>query len=147
MQKEQLYRNATLSFIIINFWSLYCFFEFFTEQGTVFCGLGVFNTYIMSILFSVAIGTIAITLRLFTFKKEKKNKLKNNLLYIFSGIFNLNIFIIYTITIILNILEMTEGYLVYFAIGNLLISGIIIGDIFELETKIKTHKLNRERTT
>jgi len=145
MKKELIYRNATISFIVINFWSLYCFFEFFTEQGTLFSGLGVFNTYIMSTLFSLAIGIIVIALRLFIFKKEKKNKLRNNLLYMFSGIFNLNILIIYSITIILDIFRITEGYLVYFAMGNFLISGIIIGDIFELGTKTKTYKLNRER--
>ena len=143
MQKEQLYRNATLSFIIINFWSLYCFFDYFTDEAPFFRGLGVFYDFYLTTLFCITTGVVLLLLRLFIFKKDKDYKLKNNIVYLFIGIFNLNIFTIWIIIFTLQLFQLKTD-LIYFPIGNCVLSGIILSDIFELNTKIKELKSTRK---
>jgi hypothetical protein len=82
MQKNQLYRNATLSFIIINFWSLYCFFDYFTDEAAFLRGLGVLFDFYFTTLFCLTTGVVLLILRLFVFKKDKGYKLKNNIVYL-----------------------------------------------------------------
>jgi hypothetical protein len=146
MQKEQLYRNATLSFIIINFWSLYCFFDYFTDEAAFLRGLGVYFDFFYTTLFCITTGVVLLLLRLLVFKKSKGYKLKNNIAYLFVGIFNLNVFVIWIIIFTLQLIQLKID-LIYFAIGNCILSGIILSDIFELNTKIKQLKLTREKTT
>ena len=146
MKKELIYRNATLSFIIINFWSLYCFFEYFTDEAVYLRGLGVYFVLFYTTLFCVTAGVVLLLLRSLVFKKSKGYKLKNNIVYLFIGIFNLNISVIWIIIFTLQLIQFKIDVL-YFPLGNCIISGIIISDIFELKTKIKELKSTREKTT
>jgi hypothetical protein len=146
MKKELIYRNATLSFIVINFWSLYCFFDYFTDKAAVFRGLGVFFDFYFTTLFCITTGVVLLLLRLLVFKKGKGYKLKNNIIYLFIGIFNLNIFAIWIIIFTLQLIQLKID-LIYFPIGNCVLTGIILSDIFELNTKIKKLKSTREKTT
>jgi hypothetical protein len=146
MKKELIYRNATLSFIVINFWSLYCFFDYFTDKAAVFRGLGVYFDFFFTTLFCIATGVILLLLRLLVFKKNKGYKLKNNIFYLFIGIFNFNVFVIWIIIFTLQLIQLKIDAL-YYPIGNIIISGIILSDTFELNTKIKELKSTREKTT
>lgn len=145
MKKELIYRNATLSFIVINFWSLYCFFDYFTDEAAFLRGLGVYFNFYFTTLFCITTGVALLLLRLLVFKKSKGYKLKNNIIYLFVGIFNLNIFVIWIIIFTLHLIQLKID-LIYFPIGNCVLSGIILSDIFELNTKIKELKLTREKT-
>ena len=113
MQKEQLYRNATLSFIIINFWSLYCFFVYFTDEASFLRGLGVYIDFFYTTLFCITTGVVLLLLRLLVFKKSKGYKLKNNIVYLFIGIFNLNVFAIWIIIFTLQLIQLKID-LIYF---------------------------------
>jgi hypothetical protein len=146
MKKELIYRNATLSFIVINFWSLYCFFDYFTDESAFLRGLGVYFDFFFTTLFCIATGVVLLLLRLLVFKKSKAYKLKNNIVYLFVGIFNLNVFVIWIIIFTLQLIQLKID-LIYFPIGNCVLSGIILSDIFELNTKIKELKSTREKTT
>ena len=146
MKKELIYRNATLSFIVINFWSLYCFFDYFTDEAAFLRGLGVYFDFFFTTLFCIATGVVLLLLRLLVFKKSKAYKLKNNIVYLFVGIFNLNVFVIWIIIFTLQLIQLKID-LIYFPIGNCVLSGIILSDIFELNTKIKELKSTREKTT
>lgn len=146
MKKELIYRNATLSFIVINIWSLYCFFDYFTEEESFLRSLGVYFDFYITTLFCITIGVVLLLLRLLVFKKSKGYKLKNNIVYLFVGIFNLNIFVIWIIIFTLQLIQLKID-LIYFPIGNCVLSGIILSDIFELNTKIKELKSTREKTT
>ena len=146
MKKELIYRNATLSFIVINFWSLYCFFDYFTDEAAFFRGLGVYLDFFFTTLFCITTGVVLLLLRLLVLKKSKGYKLKNNIVYLFVGIFNLNIFVIWIIIFTLQLIQL-KIELIYFTIGHCVLSGIIISDIFELNTKIKELKSTQEKTT
>ena len=146
MKKELIYRNATLSFMVINFWSLYCFFDYFTDEAAFLRGLGVYFDFFFTTLFCLTTGVVLLLLRLLVFKKSKAYKLKNNIVYLFVGIFNLNVFVIWIIIFTLQLIELKID-LIYFPIGNCVLSGIILSDIFELNTKIKELKSTREKTT
>jgi len=146
MKKELIYRNATLSFIVINFWSLYCFFDYFTDEAAFLRGLGVYFDFFFTTLFCITTGVVLLLLRLLVFKKSKAYKLKNNIVYLFVGIFNLNVFVIWIIIFTLQLIQFKID-LIYFPIGNCVLSGIILSDIFELNTKIKELKSTREKTT
>lgn len=146
MKKELIYRNATLSFILINFWTLYCFFDYFTDEAAFLRGLGVYFDFFFTTLFCITTGVVLLLLRLLVFKKSKGYKLKNNIVYLFVGIFNLNIFVIWIIIFTLQLIQLKID-LIYFPIGNCVLSGIILSDIFELNTKIKELKSKREKTT
>jgi len=146
MKKELIYRNATLSFIVINFWSLYCFFDYFTDEAAFLRGLGVYFDFFFTTLFCITTGVVLLLLRLLVFKKSKAYKLKNNIVYLFVGIFNLNVFVIWIIIFTLQLIQLKID-LIYFPIGNCVLSGIILSDIFELNTKIKELKSTREKTT
>jgi len=146
MKKELIYRNATLSFIVINFWSLYCFFDYFTDESAFLRGLGVYFDFFFTTLFCITTGVVLLLLRLLVFKKSKAYKLKNNIVYLFVGIFNLNVFVIWIIIFTLQLIQFKID-LIYFPIGNCVLSGIILSDIFELNTKIKELKSTREKTT
>lgn len=144
MKKELIYRNATLSFIVINFWSLYCFFDYFTDEAAFLKGLGVYFDFFFTTLFCLITGVVLLLLRLLVFKKSKTYKLKNNIIYLFVGIFNLNIFVIWIIIFILQLIQLRIN-LIHYPIGNFVLSGIILSDIFELNMKIKELKSKREK--
>lgn len=144
MKKELIYRNATLSFIVINFWSLYCFFDYFTDEAAFLKSLGVYFDFFFTTLFCLTTGVVLLLLRFLVFKKSKTYKLKNNIIYLFVGIFNLNIFVIWIIIFILQLIQLKIDLIPY-PIGNFVLSVIILNDIFELNMKIKELKSKREK--
>lgn len=146
MKKELTYRNATLSFIVINFWSLYCFFDYFTEEASFLRSLGVYFDFYITTLFCITIGVVLLLLRLLVFKKNNDYKLKNNIIYLFVGIFNTNILVIWLVIYALQLIPLKTD-LIYYPIVNSFLAGIILSDIFELKTKIKELKTSREKTT
>ena len=134
--KVKVLSYSVISFILINIWTLYLFFDYFTEKEQMFHGLGLFFNFVYSIMYAVGLGCVLLILRLIMFLKNKSNPLKSNFIYILCGIFNLNIFIIWLICLVLKILEISNGMLESYAIGSLLISSFIISDIYKSCFKI-----------
>ncbi len=134
--KQQLFKNVALSFIVINVWTLSLFFYYILEEPGLFHGLGTLILYSYSLVFGIVIGTITLLLRIFIFNKVKSKNLKNNFFYMFAAVFNLNLFIIWTITILFKILEIDQGKIQEFIICNFFIGFIILADIFNLKKRI-----------
>lgn len=134
--KEKILTNALISFILLNVWSLYLFFDYFTEKDQIQHGLGLFLNFIYSVMIAVGLGGFLLLIRLFFHFQKKANPLKTNFFYIFCGIFNLNIFIIWLICMSLNILELGSGRLEVFAFCSLLIAIIIFLDLYKTNFKV-----------
>lgn len=129
MKEKQQYKFTALSFVLINIWTLYAFFDYFTDNDLMFHGLGLFFFFWNSIFSCLILGFSLILLRILYFKKNRKHKLRTNFFYIFTGIFNAYVFIIWLICLSLKIL-LLEIPLTFFMIGNLLISAFIFLDIY-----------------
>jgi hypothetical protein len=123
------FKYATISLLLINIWTLYGFFDYYTEPSGMFHGLGLLIFFVYSLFFGIGIGIILLLSRTLYFKKEKKNKIINNLFYMFSGIFSLNLFLIWSTAIILKVLSIDDD-ITFSAILNLIISTVIFIDIY-----------------
>jgi len=122
------FKYATISLLLINIWTLYGFFDYYTDTGML-SGLGLLVFFIYSLLFGIGIGIILLLSRILYFKKEKKNKIINNLFYMFSGIFSLNLFLIWSTAIILKVVSIDDDT-TFYAILNLIIPTAIFIDIY-----------------
>jgi hypothetical protein len=122
------FKYAAISLLLINIWTLYGFFDYYTGTGW-FPGLTLFTYFINSLVFATAIGVVLLLSRTLYFKKNIKNKIINNFFYVFAGIFNLNIFIIWIIAITLKMLHLYDNT-IFYAISNLIISILIFIDIY-----------------
>ena len=129
--KEKVLSYSIISFVLLNIWTLYVFFNYFTEKDNMFHGLSLLYNFAYSLLYAVGLGCILLIVRLILHLKKKTYTLKSNFFYILSGIFNLNNFIIWLICMVLKILNFDNDILAYLAIGSFLISSFIIIDIYK----------------
>ena len=128
IQDKQHYKFTTLSFILINIWTLYGFFDYFSDKDL----LGLFLFYVYSIFSCLILGVSLILLRILYFKKERKNKVRTNFFYIFTGIFNAYIFIVWLVCLFLKIFSLDQP-LTFYILGNLVISLFILLDIYHIK--------------
>ena len=132
--KEKIYKYSLLSFILINFWTLYGFFDFFLEKPGLFHGFGLGIFYFNSLSISIGIGLTLIILRLALHFLKKKNHLKTNFFYVLAGVFNLNLCLITAISLCLGILRFDIDFIPFLLI--LIIITIIINlDIYKSNFK------------
>jgi uncharacterized membrane protein len=144
IKNKQHYKFIIFSFILINIWTLYGFFDYFTDKDLIFHGLGLFIFYIYSIFSCLILGAILILLRILYFKKERKDKLRTNFFYLFTGIFNTYIFIVWVVCVSLKILPINDP-LIFYLLGNLVISIFILLDIYyKKNLKTTNHAVVRD---
>lgn len=141
---EQHLKHTTLSFILINIWTLYNFFDFYSSLKYSMSELTLYFNFIDGFFGAIGIGIFLILLRVSFFRKKNKFKLKNNFFYVFAGIFNLNIFIIWVISIFMKIIDIDLGA-TYFILLNLLISIFILVDIYIFKEKVETKNIKEEK--
>lgn len=134
--KENLFKNIAITFLIINVWTSFLFFNYLLETPGLFCGFGTLCLYLYSMFFGILIGVIMLLLKIFIFRKGKSRKLKGNFFYFFTGIFNLNLFIVWLILVLLKILEVSQGEILEIIVCNFILSLIILTDIFLLKSKV-----------
>jgi membrane protease YdiL (CAAX protease family) len=127
--KETIFRNLTFSLILTNIWSIWAFFIYFLDNSTLFSGFGVWIFYIESSWILAGSGTILVLLRLFYFKKDKKNKFVFNFIYSCIGTFNLLLFLIFLILICFGIIK--GGFFEMFFFANPVIATFIFIDIIK----------------
>lgn len=127
---EKIFKYSTLSFILINFWTLYLFFDYFTEKQGMFDSWGLLFNFVNSLFYAVGLACILLIIRLIFYIKKKQNVLKFNFLYILSGIFSLNL-IIWLICIILKVIDIGNEFLATISISLFLIACFIITDIYK----------------
>ena len=139
--KEKIYKYFLLSFILINFWTLYGFFDFFLETPGLFHGFGVGIFYFNTLSICIVVGSILILFRLVLYFLKKKNYLKTNFIYVLTGAFNLNLCLITIISLCLEILRFDIDFIPYLII--LIIITIIINfDIYKSNFKYKNIEPN-----
>lgn len=136
--KTKIYKYSVISFVIINFITLYLFYDYFTEKPAMFHGFGILMNFFGLIMFSVGLGAILLLIRLFFYIKKRKNHLKTNFLYVFSAIFGINLFINWLICICMELIEF-DAVLNLIILALFIISSVISIDIFRLNfAKIKS---------
>lgn len=144
IKNKQHYKFIIFSFILINIWTLYGFFDYFTDKDLIFHGLGLFIFYIYSIFSCLILGAILILLRILYFKKERKDKLRTNFFYLFTGIFNTYIFIVWVVCLSLKILPINDP-LIFYLLGNMVIPIFILLDIYyKKNLKTTNHAVVRD---
>ena len=128
--KEKIYKYSAISLLLVNFITLYLFYDYFTEKPAMFHGLGILMNFFSLIIIAVGLGITLLMLRLFYKLKRNKNILNCNFVYIFSAIFGLNLFINWVICLFLKLIKLDLTLnLTIFAL--LIISSIIIIDIYK----------------
>ncbi|MCF6132514.1 hypothetical protein [Flavobacterium wongokense] len=141
--KEKILIHAVISFVILNIWTLYLFFDYYSEKDGIMHGLGLFLNFIYSVLFGVVLGGILLLIRLAFHFQKKSNPLQTNFLYLLCAMFNFNVFIIWLTSMSLHMIEVGSGRLEIFAFCSLLLSIIIFSDIylhtFRTKNKIVTN--------
>jgi hypothetical protein len=140
--KDNLFKNLAITFIVIYLWTLSLFFHYILEEPGFLHGFGTLVLYLYSLYFGIGLGIVTLLLRIFIFKKDRSLELKNNFFYLFAGIFNLNLSIIFLFTVLFKILDINQGYFHWFALCNFLISISILIDIFTLK-KIMTTNIEK----
>ena len=133
--KEQIFKNATITFIIINVWTLFLFFNYLLEEPGLFRGFGTLGLYLYSMFFGILIGIVILILRVSIFRKDRSGKLKSNFFYLFSGVFNLYLFLIWAILVLLKILAVDQGEVLEIITCNCILSLFILSDMFLLKRK------------
>jgi hypothetical protein len=125
MQQNQ-FKFLAISFFIIIVWLLCGFLGSYKAEEDLFSAFYLYCYFFCSMLLALALGFIAIILRLIFFKK---NRFKYNFFYLFSGVWNLIMCVIWIASIIIKLLDtgypMTEYILI-----NFLIAGIILIDFY-----------------
>lgn len=134
--KEKIYKYLLFSLLLINFWTLYGFFDFYLEPPGIFHGFGLGIFYFNSLFISIGVGILLLVLRLAIYLLKKKNFLKTNFFYILGGTFNINLCLISFISICLEILRPDIDFIPYL-IALILTSIIFVIDIYKSNFKIK----------
>lgn len=135
--KEKIYKYSLITFVIINFITLYLFYDYFTEKSMMFHGLGLLFNFIRLIIFSLGFSIILLFIRLILHIKKKKNYLKTNFFYVFSAIFSFNIFINWLISIFLELIPL-KTELALIVLGLFSTSVFMLFDIYK--NNFKTNK-------
>ncbi|AWI26250.1 hypothetical protein HYN49_10250 [Flavobacterium pallidum] len=103
----------------------------------MFEGWGLLFNFFYSVMFGTGFALILLIIRLVLHLRKKPSMLTSNFFYVLSGIFNLNIFIIWVICLILDILEIENGFLAIFMSASLLMAGFIFFDIYKSNFKLQ----------
>jgi len=134
MNKEH-FKFTTLSFILINVWTLYSFFEYYNNEVKYATGsMSLLFNFLGSAIIATGIGIVLILTRICLHKSKYRIKLKNNFLYIFAGLFNLNISIIWIISLMMRFLKFEFEGLPYI-LGNVIVALFILIDIYAIKPK------------
>lgn len=139
--KEKILRYSLISFVLLYIWMLYLFFDYYTEKEQIMHSLGLFLNFVYTAIAAVVLGGILLVIRLAFHFQKNANPLKTNFFYILCGIFNLNIFIIWFICMLFNMLELGSGRLEICAFCSLFIALIIASDLYKTVFKAEIAEL------
>lgn len=132
--KEQYFKYTTLSFLLINIWLLFALFYYWIVNPKILDYLDAGIYFYLSVFIAIGLGVLLILLRVTYARKNKRISIKNNFFYIFLGIFNLNLLIIWTVIIIFKVLPFNR-YTIPFLISNLLVATFVFVDIYLYKIK------------
>jgi uncharacterized sodium:solute symporter family permease YidK len=132
---RQHFIYTTLSLVIINVWTLYSFFDYFNStQKYSFGSITLFFNFISSAIIAAGVGMLLLLTRIILYKSRHRFRVKSNFFYILAGLFNLNISIIWTISLLMEFLKFElEG--LQFMFGNFFVAIFILIDIYVMKPK------------
>ena len=132
--KEKVYKYAFITFVIINLITLYLFYDYFTEKPMLFSGLGIIINFCRLLGFGTGLGFILIVLRIIYHKRKNKNPFKTNFLYIFSGLFGMNLILNWVVSVCMGLIRL-DSVLNLIVVALFIISNFIIIDIYKSNFK------------
>ncbi|TPG36340.1 hypothetical protein [Flavobacterium pectinovorum] len=128
---KQHFKHVTLSFILIYIWILYNFFAYYNGSMS---SLTLFFNFLAFVALATGVGILLLLLRITFFRKSKQFQLKNNFFYTFVGLFNLNLSIIWIISITMKMINLDFEGLSY-VLGNVIIAIFILVDLYYFKEK------------
>lgn len=128
--KEKIYKYSVIALVIINFITLYLFYDYLTEEPSMFQGLGLYINFIRIIFTSIGLGIFLLIIRFYLYLTKKKNYLKTNFFYVFTAIFNAYTLLNSLLCVFLDLLHFQIEFIL-FTIGLFLISVFMIFDIYK----------------
>ena len=132
--KEKIYKFAFITFVLINLITLYLFYDYFTEKPMLFRGLGIIINFCRLLAFGTGLGFILIVLRIFYQKQKNRNPFKTNFIYIFSGLFGINLILNWVISICMGLIRF-DSVLNQIVVALFIISNFILIDIYKSNFK------------
>lgn len=136
--KEKIYRNCSLSLVVINIWTIYIFFYFFFNEDGFMRGFSTALVYINSCWIASGLGFFSILYRFTILRKQKLYDLKFQFLYVLIGIFNIYFSLIFILLLSLCLIELGT-FFTLFLVFNFLFSIFISFDIIK---NLKIQSLN-----
>lgn len=134
---KQHYKNLSLTFLIIIIWTVYVFFDYFTETDG-FIKLSLFLNYYFAAIISSVLAAINIILRFTKFREKNNGIFKDSIFYIFSGFANLFLTIVWFIYLLVTKQPLTETLICLepaclIINSNLIFGVLILVDIYRVK--------------
>lgn len=130
---KQYYKNLAITFFISTIWSVYIFFDYYTDHSFM-PGLTLMFDFFISAIFTIGLADINIFLR-FSYLRNLNHK--DNFFYIFSGFSNITLSIIYLTYIVIsnNVREFFTSFEIttLYCFSNLALGIFIISDLYKFE--------------
>lgn len=136
---KQHYKNLSLAFLILLIWSVYVFFDYFTESdGEGFIKLTLFFDFYFAAIFSSVLALINIILRLTKFRKKGTENFKDGIFYVFSGFANLFLTIVWYIYLLITKQSVLESLMCIeptclIVTSNLFFGVLVLVDIYYMK--------------
>lgn len=130
--EQNHFKWVSLSLFIIIIWVLYPLIQLLAKNSSWTEGFMVIAYFVLSIFFFGIIGLVSIAIRLIS-KKFKSSKFYN-FLYVFSGLINISIFVVWLISVFSGITLFFIGLTIFVA-ASTLIGLFIIIDLYVLEKR------------
>lgn len=137
--RKQHFKHIILSLLVIYIWVLYSFFDYYNAGSMN--SLTLFFNFLDSVVLASGFGILLILLRITFFRRKKQFKLKNNFFYVLAGLFNLNLSIIWIISIIMKMINLSFDGL-YYLLGNVIVALYILVDLYYFKQKTEIEITN-----
>ena len=135
---RQQYKGLSATFLISTIWSVYVFFDYYTDSSFM-PGLTLMVDFFSAVIFCIGLAALNLILRFMRFRKSNVVFFKDNFFYIFAGFSNLILCIIYFVYVIVshNLKEFItcQNNDTFFILGSFIIGSFIVYDLCLLSRK------------
>ena len=131
--KLKLYKNAAITFFILNFWTVIHFFIYLLDKRGFTRGVINYFLFEFSMLFVLILGIIVLLLRIY--KKQNAHSIKSHFIYFFTGVFSIYIILIFFALISLKIMPIMDYEILILISSNGLLSLLFLADLFIFKNK------------
>jgi len=132
---KNFYKQVALSQLIISGWILYAFFDYLIDNNEMGFGrFGLLIYFLESCMWVSGIGLVLSTLRFTWFRKYRKPILIKTFIYVFAGIFNGYLVVIWILSAVLGLMRFEYLSLGY-TLAALLPACVILRDFYRPKPK------------